>query len=189
MSSSKFPSFFKFKQNYLNINPLPSLSIGGKPSQILNSAIDRIVMQSDCAVVVAGGNSDENACNQSPANAPTAIAVGNIDEFDRKHGSSNWGPCISLYAPGTKIRSAGLKNNFDSIVMTGTSMSAPFVAGALARLRTEMPYLNAMQCKQVLVRRATRKAVRNTQVNYFWNMFPWNWGRGMVDSTILYVGP
>ena len=81
-------------------------------------------------VVLAAGNSRENACNISPARAKEAITVGAINDKDtiwdwgRDNGVSNWGKCVNVYAPGDLIKSAR-KEDGQGELSTGTSIVAP----------------------------------------------------------------
>lgn len=69
-----------------------SLSLGGRNSTIINNAVNEAVHGWDCVVVVAAGNQDQDSCMYSPANAPLAVTVGNVDKTRQKNGNSNWGP-------------------------------------------------------------------------------------------------
>jgi len=83
-------------------------------------------------MVAAAGNQNEDACDRSPARVPGVIAVGSMAEGDVQAQSSNFGPCVDIWAPGRDILSAGFANDDDIQTKSGTSMAAPMVAGVLA---------------------------------------------------------
>jgi hypothetical protein len=91
--------------------------------------------------VAAAGNESADTCNFYPAAATKSIAVAalavtNLGTTPRDSrvitaaSYSNDGSCVDLWAPGTLISSQGGPNNYSS----GTSMSAPVVSAALARI-------------------------------------------------------
>lgn len=96
-----------------------SMSIGGPASDFLNDAVDEAVSQG-LVVVAAAGNFNEDACGTSPASAPGSISVGATDDGDSRAYFSNYGNCIDIFAPGSGIKSAGISNNSDDAVMSGT---------------------------------------------------------------------
>merc|ERR1712242_499444 len=80
-----------------------SMSLGGPGSQqAMKTAVDAAV-NSGVVVVVAGGNSNSDACNFSPAFVPSAITVGSTDSLDRRSSFSNYGACTNIWAPGSSV--------------------------------------------------------------------------------------
>ncbi|MEJ7766128.1 MAG: S8 family serine peptidase, partial [Acidimicrobiales bacterium] len=101
----------------------------------LSAALDRAVtaLSTDgVAVAVAAGNESADACATSPARVPQVLTVTASDVSDAMASFSNGGSCVDLFAPGVRIVSADNRSN-GSTVISGTSMAAPHVAGALAR--------------------------------------------------------
>lgn len=115
-----------------------NMSLGGGA----NTAIDAAVAEATAAgltVVVAAGNSSDNACSYSPARAPSAITIGAIDRTDAQASYSNFGSCVDVWAPGTNITSAWIGGSTATRTISGTSMASPHVAGLAARLAQAFP--------------------------------------------------
>lgn len=85
-------------------------------------------------VVIAAGNQNEDACLQSPALSPNGIKVAASDNQDNSATFSNYGSCVDLFAPGVGIISSTIPNDNSNFIGSGTSLSAAFVAGAVANL-------------------------------------------------------
>ncbi|OAQ33002.1 subtilisin-like protein, partial [Linnemannia elongata AG-77] len=127
------------KQNASSSNHrnVVNLSLGAGYSKVLNSAVDALV-QSGMFIVAAAGNGNErnigqNACNYSPASAPTAFTVGSTNINDQMSSFSNYGQCVNIYAPGERVRSTWIgPTNREIYTDSGTSFSAPNVAGIAA---------------------------------------------------------
>ncbi|MEI7507240.1 MAG: S8 family serine peptidase, partial [Actinomycetes bacterium] len=108
-----------------------NLSLGGGISAELDRAVNRAIANG-IVVAVAAGNNGLDACNYSPARAPNAITVGASTSSDARASFSNTGACVDLFAPGASITSTWLNGGTGTI--SGTSMAAPHVAGAVAAI-------------------------------------------------------
>eukprot|EP00057_Strongylocentrotus_purpuratus_P009030 XP_011663504.1 PREDICTED: cuticle-degrading serine protease [Strongylocentrotus purpuratus] len=113
-----------------------SMSIGGGASPTQDQAVEALIADG-VPVAAAAGNSNQDACYYSPARVPTAITVGATNERDKRAPYSNYGSCLDIFAPGSNIRSAGKLTDSTTMVMSGTSMACPHVAGAIALYGTE----------------------------------------------------
>ena len=80
--------------------------------------------------VAAAGNQNMDACRLSPAGSPRALTVASVNMNDQRTNTSNFGECVSIYAPGGLIPTEGHKGTPST--RSGTSMAAPHVAGVIA---------------------------------------------------------
>ncbi|GAA1693299.1 serine protease [Glycomyces endophyticus] len=108
-----------------------NMSLGGGYSASLNNAVEAAV-DAGVTFAVAAGNEDQDACNVSPASAPSAITVAASDNTDTRAYFSNFGSCVDVFAPGVGITSAWHTSNTATNTISGTSMASPHVAGAAA---------------------------------------------------------
>lgn len=128
-------------------------SLGGPVSSMVNSAVSSLL---DLGVlpVVAAGNEAADACTTSPASADGAVAVGASSRLDQETDFSNYGKCVSLYAPGQAIVSARIGGG--SVALDGTSMAAPHVAGTALLYKTTHPAATAQDIATWLADTATK---------------------------------
>lgn len=128
-----------------------NLSIGGTVFTKTEEILIRRLVDGGCVVIAAMGNEYELG---NPVEYPAAhsgvVAVGAINEVNRRATFSNTGPHISLVAPGTNIISTlptkeSAYRNLDETgygAWSGTSMAVPHVAGAATIVRAKNPTLS-----------------------------------------------
>ncbi len=124
-----------------------NMSLGTPSSPTIDTAVKNSIA-AGITYVVAAGNQNDDACFYSPAEVPEAITVGNTDPIDDSRDvQSNFGTCVDLFAPGRNIEAAypdTLPPHPGCLIVvptpgsrtescTGTSESAPHVAGVAAR--------------------------------------------------------
>lgn len=108
-----------------------NMSLGGSKDIAVNSAVSKLV-SAGLVVVAAAGNFSADACNYSPASADGVIAVGATDVSDVRSSFSNYGQCVDIFAPGSKIYSNTPFNYSTYASKSGTSQASPFVSGIIA---------------------------------------------------------
>merc|ERR1719469_143945 len=107
-------------------------------------------------VVVAGGNSNSDACDFSPAFIPSAITVGSTTSMDARSSFSNYGACTNIWAPGSAIVSASHTSDSGSKSLSGTSMACPHVAGGAALVLEESPSMKPSAVLEALLSNAAK---------------------------------
>ncbi len=129
------------------------LSLTGPPNSMLDAYVNDLVTTWNVPVVVAAGNDGVDAMNYSPARAANALTVAASTINDNIAGFSNRGTKPALIAPGDNVLVARSTGGYGT--GSGTSFSAPMVAGALALIMEEMlPTINATTAVALLVSRA-----------------------------------
>jgi len=105
-----------------------NLSVSLDPSTALTTAVHNL-QNSGVFVTATAANHNANACLEA-GGASGAFTVAASTKTDAKADFSNWGPCVSVYAPGQSIKSTWLLDQ--TIILSGTSLAAPHVTGVAA---------------------------------------------------------
>ena len=136
-----------------------SMSLSGPYMWTANAAISKVVNEMGIPVVVSAGNSQGDACYRSPSSTPEAITVGATNQNDELYLYSNGGSCVDIFAPGDDIEAASHECSNCTTTMSGTSMSTPLVAGAVATVLELEPSLTPAKILQYLTDVATKDAI------------------------------
>jgi subtilisin len=141
---------------------------GSRNDDFLHAAICRLV-KSGVTVVAAAANDSGNAALRVPGSYDEVITVSALADTDGKPGGlggdrcfswgtydsddtfadfSNYGRDVDLIAPGKCIYSTVPGGGFR--YMSGTSMAAPHVTGAVALLKATRPYFTPAEVKEAL---------------------------------------
>lgn len=131
-----------------------NMSLGGGAATSLDDAVNNSV-SSGVFYAVAAGNSNTDACTQSPARAALAYTVGATTSSDARASFSNFGTCVDIFAPGQNITSAWHTSNTATNTISGTSMASPHVAGAAALYLQENPGFTPSDLANALSSNAT----------------------------------
>ena len=125
--------------------------------------------------VVAAGNVDDDACyyafgdlGDSPYDYAIVVGATWVNgNTDQRSWYSNYGPCVTLYAPGgaangdtsKAIASAGISSNTAVSYKSGTSMASPLVAGVIANYLSSFPNKTFVQIHDWLLANARNNKI------------------------------
>ena len=144
------------------------------------------LVAADIVPVFAAGNYGPNAATSvSPANNPDAFAVGAIDNNSVIYSASSRGATScgqsapvtypAVVAPGVNILTADLYGGYYNV--SGTSLAAPHVAGALALLLNALPNTSVAQLESALTSSAVDLGASGPDNNF---------GAGRIDVLAAY---
>ncbi|KAH8637086.1 hypothetical protein IG631_08921 [Alternaria alternata] len=111
-----------------------NMSIGGGASSIYDNVATSLANQG-ILLVVSAGNENQLAENFSPCRSSVVLCVGSIESNDSRSSWSNYGSAIDIWAPGGSILSTWYTSDTATSTQSGTSASAPFVAGLASYIR------------------------------------------------------
>jgi serine protease len=129
---------------------IANMSLGGGISQAVDDAVTASI-HAGVTYVVAAGNENSPACNSSPARVSGAITVGSSTSLDARSSFSNYGSCVSVFAPGSDILSTWIGSSVATHTISGTSMAAPHVAGLAALYVATHPSALPAEIKQAII--------------------------------------
>lgn len=178
-------------------------SEGCTDPEILRAVVEN-VRAAGVFVVVSAGNGG-GGCGtvlDAPAIYDASFSVGATDDADAIAGFSSRGPVTQdgsnrlkpdLVAPGVSVRTAALPDGFTS-AFSGTSASAPHVAGAVALLWSAVPALkgDVVQTEDILRRSAAPLEAAQDCAPFPGGAVPnavFGFGRLDVAAAVLLAGP
>lgn len=138
-----------------------NMSLGGGANTATDAAIARMT-NAGITTVVAAGNENQDACNVSPARAPSAITVGSTTNTDARSSFSNYGSCVDIFAPGSNITSDWIGSTTATNTISGTSMASPHVAGVAAQYLQLNPGASPSTVTNAILGNATTGVVSGT---------------------------
>ena len=156
-------------ENYKKYNiKVVCMSFGSEPlgyNDPIMKGAEKLWNKGIVVVAAAGNSGPKFQTIKSPGISSKIITVGGFNDnrigedfnenFFEIADFSSRGPAFSkikpdLVAPGVDIVSCGLKNNY--ITLSGTSVSAPMIAGICALILEKYPAYNPDQIKKILLR-------------------------------------
>lgn len=145
----------------LQLPAVANMSLGGEAYTPLDTAVNDLINAGVTTVISAGNDNGGDACNKSPARVANSITVASSTISDQRSSFSNVGSCVDIFAPGSSIRSAWYTSNTATGVLSGTSMSAPHVAGVVALYLEENTASTPAQVSNVITANATANRISN----------------------------
>lgn len=166
------------KNNGMRVINMSLGDCGGTPPSFVEDAVDAAYAAGIVLVAAAGNGTAGNICStrivQNPARFTNVIAVAGTQQNDSPPGTWSVGPEIEVAAPGVGIPSTflrgeprgnctdpGLGNGYATC--SGTSMASPHVAGTVALMLNELPFLTPQQVREKLRFYSSRV---NNQIGY-----------------------
>lgn len=146
------------------------MSVGSRQNECLAADIAaEALVSANILVVAAAGNNAIDACSVHPASSKNTLTVGavGLDDATSKDvvwSKTNYGPCVSVHAPGQSITSAGLTSPDAEKVMSGTSMAAPMVAGQSLLIMAAAPEMPVSAVREIILSSATRGTLDGSNV-------------------------
>ncbi|MCE7030199.1 S8 family peptidase [Jiella avicenniae] len=161
--------------------PVPGVPDNPNPAKVINmslggpgacpaayqAAVDD-ALAAGAVIVVAAGNSAEDARQSSPASCAGVITVAASDARGAISPYSNYGPRIDVMAPGGNTQRDDDRNGQPDGILSivsggyefkeGTSMAAPLVSAMVATLVAARPAMTAEEARRALVATALARS-------------------------------
>lgn len=129
-----------------------------------NSAVESVIadlLAADATVVAPAGDQGTNACNFFPASQTGVISVASTTPKDDRYSFSNYGSCVTMFAPGHDITTQTLGGTV--VNSTGTALAAAEVAGAASMVLQGNPSWSGTQVLNNLLGRATQDVISSAK--------------------------
>ena len=126
----------------INMSFGTTVSVSSLQNAVQRAADQKVVM------VAAAGNSGTTQKNY-PAAYDKVVSVAATNAAGRKTSWSSYGSTVDFSAPGENVETATWGGG--TAVVSGTSFSAPFVAGVMARILAALPELSPKQLSDKLI--------------------------------------
>jgi len=155
---------------------VPGVPANGFPAKVINLSLGgnapcdatwqnavNSVTAAGSVLVVAAGNSNQNASNFSPANCNGVITVSATNKAGSRASYSNYGSVVEISAPGGETSgnvANGVLSTLNSgttvpvsdsyVYYQGTSMATPHVTGVISLMFSRNPNLTPTQVLQII---------------------------------------
>ena len=179
-----------------------SMSFGSTadPEHFMKSAINN-AFERGVLSMAAVGNGNKRTENQRPAIYCRVMGVGASDRYYTPGGAearvvphdwttwgSNWGPCLSVLAPGTQIPTTDVDGGY-TLGFCGTSAATPTVAGLAALVRSEFQSMGPLDIRHRIEDTASDNVARdlNSSPIAGWDEYT-GWGVIRADQALTSDG-
>src|SRR6266581_2350452 len=116
------------------------------PDTAVGTSVNNGVAQG--VVMVATAGNDSISVKRYPGALDNVIDVASTDSADQRSVFSNFGSWIDVAAPGTAVESTKPTSTYASV--SGTSFSAPYVAGVAGLILSKSPALSPTTVEQMI---------------------------------------
>lgn len=133
---------------------------------VSSSILPKLLHQLNLPIIIPGGNQFKSYCESIFPSFPTVLSIGATTSTDAVSAFSNHGNCVSLFAPGSEIRSCWHTSETATREVSGSAQSAGLVAGIVGVLLDLNPGLAATKTKTMLESLSTKDVVHDIPSNY-----------------------